>query len=151
LAHGYDRAVGQDVGIRGERPEALVDDVVLAAVRTDLSVVARIGAEPVLQYSRLYAGRLMQILQLLDLVAVADAKLPDLAALGQRFHGPPGFESLCPCRQTRMQHESVQAADSQVTQRYLERLCDLLGNRRLGVIGNALRIVARQRRELCLH
>ena len=94
-----DRPMGQSLRIRAERPEALLDHVLLATICADVAVVARIGVEPVLYDRRLYANGGVQGLELRKLVAVADSQLPYFTGIHQHLHCLPCFVGLPRCRQ----------------------------------------------------
>jgi hypothetical protein len=111
--HGF---VGEQVRIRGERPEALVGDLLLAAEGAQIHVVIRFRVEPVLQHRRFHAARSMQRLQCLEAIAIADADLLHLAGVDELFHRVPHFERLLVARTGRVENERVDVVRSQVSQ-----------------------------------
>jgi hypothetical protein len=67
----------------------LVDDVLLPAEYAELAIVCGAGIETVLKNGRLYAGRVVQVLEIRKVVAVADSRLPDAAGVHDRFDRAP--------------------------------------------------------------
>jgi hypothetical protein len=124
-----DGRVAQDLHIRGEKREALVDDVSLAAESAHFAVPAPIGITTVLYKRRRFRmgpGHLLQ----LGKRNVADAK--KVCAPGVAFfnHGLPGFKILCGpvrVRSGAVENKAVHVVRAEMLKRTGHRLRNLDG------------------------
>src|SRR3974390_2643232 len=89
-----DDRLGENLRICGERPEALVDYLMLAAVRANLAVIVCLRIESILHDGGFDARRLPQRLQLFQRVTIADSDLPHLTGVCQSLHRTPDLQGL---------------------------------------------------------
>ena len=66
------RGMRQNLGIGGQRPEALINDPLLPAKITNDTIMLGFSIKTVLNYSRFYMGILIQKFKLLGIVTIAD-------------------------------------------------------------------------------
>ena len=82
---GGDGRVSEDLRVGGEGPKTLVHDLLGSAEGPHPAIVRRLGMESILENGRLDSGAIVQVLEIREVVTVADSELTDLTGIDERF------------------------------------------------------------------